>query len=398
MLRLRPDLFRPPALRSEGEQQDRHATWLEVFYDLVFAAVIAQLASLLSVHHTPIELLRASLLFVTVWWAWVGQTFYLTRFDTDDIGHRLLTLLQILAVAAMAAYLPGALGQSAAGFALSYSGVRIVLIVEYLRAGQHAPAARKLTSAYALGFTGAVLLWLASIQVPPPWRYNFWALAIAVDFLAPALTAPLAIKFPPHLQHVPERLGQFTVIVIGETVVDAVTGLGRGSLSLSTGITLIMGLIIAFTLAWGYFDGVSAGQLRRLETTEQLRKYRVWLYSHLPLTLSITIMAASIKYLVVIPAGATVPRPAVWTLCGGLALAMWMLDTLFMSSPDLQPTPELRRWVLPHYLIPLVVLAVGLAGHLMSAPLLVTLLALCSVAQILFSLRIRPIPQSETSR
>ena len=38
-------LFKPPRLRSGQEaESERHVTWLELFYDLVFVAAVAQLA------------------------------------------------------------------------------------------------------------------------------------------------------------------------------------------------------------------------------------------------------------------------------------------------------------------------------------------------------------------
>jgi low temperature requirement protein LtrA len=82
-------LFRSPQLRvREGVEEERHATWLELFYDLLFAAVVAQLLLQLSHDLSPFGILMFVLLFVPVWWAWVGQAFYAARFDTDDLGHR----------------------------------------------------------------------------------------------------------------------------------------------------------------------------------------------------------------------------------------------------------------------------------------------------------------------
>lgn len=38
-------LWQPPQLRiGESTQEERHATWLELFFDLVFVVAIAQLA------------------------------------------------------------------------------------------------------------------------------------------------------------------------------------------------------------------------------------------------------------------------------------------------------------------------------------------------------------------
>jgi low temperature requirement protein LtrA len=87
-------MFRPPRLRvSEGGEEERHATWMELFYDLLFAAVVAQLSLQLSHDLAPFGILKFALLFVPVWWAWIGQAFYATRFDTDDLGHRLFIML-----------------------------------------------------------------------------------------------------------------------------------------------------------------------------------------------------------------------------------------------------------------------------------------------------------------
>jgi low temperature requirement protein LtrA len=80
--------FKPPRLRS-GEQgeKERHATWLELFYDLVFVAAVAQHATGLGKDYTWLGMSRFFVLFVPVWWAWVGHTFYLSRFDSEDMGQ-----------------------------------------------------------------------------------------------------------------------------------------------------------------------------------------------------------------------------------------------------------------------------------------------------------------------
>ena len=45
---------------------------------------------------------RYLVLFLPVFWAWAGFTFYATRFDTDDLGFRLAYFAAMLAIAAMA--------------------------------------------------------------------------------------------------------------------------------------------------------------------------------------------------------------------------------------------------------------------------------------------------------
>jgi low temperature requirement protein LtrA len=110
---------------------NRHATWLELFNDLVFVVVIFQLAHNLEEDFSLYGFLGFLALFVPVWWSWIGVVFYATRFETDDLGHRILVLLQMVGAAAMAVFVSDALGNDSAGFALSYAAIRILLVLEY---------------------------------------------------------------------------------------------------------------------------------------------------------------------------------------------------------------------------------------------------------------------------
>jgi low temperature requirement protein LtrA len=64
--------------------------------------------------------------------SWIGVTFW---FETDDLGHRLLTLLQMAAAAFMAVCVSDGFGKYSSGFALSYAATRAILVIEYLRTG-----------------------------------------------------------------------------------------------------------------------------------------------------------------------------------------------------------------------------------------------------------------------
>jgi len=96
-------LLRPPRLRTAAdEDEERHATWYELYFDLVFVAAVAQLATALSRELTLVGFARFAGLFVPVAWAWAGFTFYANRFDTDDVAYRLVKAGAMLAIAAVA--------------------------------------------------------------------------------------------------------------------------------------------------------------------------------------------------------------------------------------------------------------------------------------------------------
>jgi low temperature requirement protein LtrA len=204
------------------------------------------------------------LLFVPVWWSWVGATFYATRFDTDDLGHRLLRLLQMVAISVLAVNVHHGLEESSAGFPLSYVTIRGILIVQYLLAGYHVKAARPLTNWYVRGFGIGAMLWLVSVFVPAPWRFGLWVLGLLADFITPLTAGKLVAQIPPSFTHVLERLGLFTIIVLDEAVIAVVKGVAQVEWGALSAIEAVLGMVIAFSLWWVYFDTVDGSPLRAM--------------------------------------------------------------------------------------------------------------------------------------
>jgi len=391
----RLELFKPPRLRSGKEAEiERHVTWLELFYDLIFVAAVAQLARSLSDDYSWSGILRFIVIFVPVWWAWVGHTFYLTRFDTEDVGHRLLTMAQMAAAASLAVHVPAALGATSAGFALSYAAVRFILVAEYLRAGLHIKVVRPLTSRYAAGFGCAASLWAVSALVQDPWRFGLWGVALAVDFLTPLTAGQLHVNFPPHLMHLPERFGLFTIIVIGEAVVSVVMGIGTGGLTFGSGMVGIMGLLVAFALWWGYFEGAKGAAVLALSASRHLWRYQQWLYSHLPLLMGITATAVGIKHIIRLPPGATLTFPEGWLLSLSVAASVLSLNAIFLAAFT-GKTRHLHRFLIPHYVIAFLGIATGTVSSIMPGIALLGILTILCVAQIIFSLR--PMPSADAN-
>src|SRR5882724_5604093 len=163
-------LIAPLRVRSTGEA-GRKVTWLELFFDLIFVAAVAQVAAPLRDAYSVAGLVRFTPLFALIWWAWTGHSVFSTRFDTDDVVQRALTLVQMFAVAAMAANAKDALdSRSSAGFAAAYAAVRFVLVAQYFRA-RSVPGARSLAGRYLVGHGFAAVLWLSSAFVDAPARF-----------------------------------------------------------------------------------------------------------------------------------------------------------------------------------------------------------------------------------
>ncbi len=195
-MKLRKDFIVLPTLRSDDDQSlEKHADWLELFFDLIFVAAISQLALNLSGNYSAITFLESLPLFFAIWWGWTGHTFYLDRFGTDDILNRVLTMVQMIVVASLAINVKNALTTTGAGFAISYAILRFILVAEYIRVGRKIPEAKPLTNRYSIGFGIAATIWLISAIVPDPWRFLLWGVAIVVDFLTPFGAGEIHIKF-----------------------------------------------------------------------------------------------------------------------------------------------------------------------------------------------------------
>lgn len=91
--------MQPPRLRGGEDDETRRATWLELFYDLVFVVAVSQVAHNLSQDVSLTGFVGFVALFVPLWWAWIGATLYANRFDTDTVIRRMLMGVQMLAIA-----------------------------------------------------------------------------------------------------------------------------------------------------------------------------------------------------------------------------------------------------------------------------------------------------------
>ena len=199
--------IRPPRLQTETEGE-RNATWLELFYDLVFVATVAMLGTRLAADTSLIGWYSYAAYFLLVWWLWASHTFYADRYDTDDLVYRFLAGTQMVAIAILAASVSTGPAASTAVFAAAYAAARILLLLLYARAYRFVPATRQLVRGYLIGFGIGASIWVASIFVPEPARFRLWGVALAIDLAPPFVMRKAQAASPRAVSHLPERLVQ----------------------------------------------------------------------------------------------------------------------------------------------------------------------------------------------
>jgi low temperature requirement protein LtrA len=317
--------LRPPQLRTlDADQGERHATWLELFFDLVFVISIAEVVHTLEDYRTLGDFLGTAGLFVAVWWAWIGYTVYADRFDTDDLLHRVLVLAGMLAVIAMALSIHDALHGGSAQFAVAFVAVRGIVLVLNARARRHAAPARPLLNLFLTAFSIGASLWLLSVFVPEPARYVLWGLALLIELSAPWVGRRQIVKAPVHASHLIERFGLFTLIVLGESVISVAQGAAKaedwtaGTLAAAVG-----GFLAVVCLWWLYFDRLDDGAVR------SVLRGLIWNYAHLPLLAGLVSVAVGTEYAVREAAEGQLERSTTVALGGGAAL--YLLATVLIG-------------------------------------------------------------------
>ena len=370
--------WQPPRPASD-HPEERRITFLELFYDLVYVVIIAELSHALAGNISLAGVGIFIFLFIIVWWAWFNGAMYHDLHGNNDIRTRVFTFLQMITVAAMAVFAHNAIGEGSVGFALAYASFHLILTWLWWRTGVYDSHHRPLSRPYSRTFLVTSILFLVSIIMPAPWRFVLWALALLVDLVMLSLVltnrntaiqeemSRIVLISP----SVVERFGLFTIIVLGEVIVGVVSGVAEHPhLTWLAGGSAFLGMLIAIGLWWIYFDFVS-GRPPIPRTSKKLW----WIYLHLPVTMGITAVGASILN-VVEHAGEPLPSEVHWLLVGAITAALTSI-ALLLKSLNL---PENQRSLYQTgarvaFIAGILVVLVGLAP-IGTIPLLLILIAL----------------------
>ena len=373
------DWWQPP--RVAGRRwEHRQVSFLELFYDLVYVVLIAQLSHNLSHHISWPALGEFTFLFIIVWWAWFNGTTYHDVHGNNDIRTRIFTFLQMFTVVAMAIFAHDPLGETAGGFALSYAAFQLILTYMWWRTGVYDHKHRPLSRPYSATFLLNTALFVFSAFMPAPTRFYLWGIALLLSLSLPfvllligrkdpAAQAELEIAIPASPSLV-ERFGLFNIIVLGEIIVGVAAGAGEHHhLDWTIGKTAGLGTLIAIGVWWAYFDFISH-RLPRPGTTW----VGVWYYLHLPLTASITVIGAAVLSLVEHAGGEHPPEEVHGLLIGAVAVVLVSIAALAQSVQFPEEFDQTRRWGSIALVISAVI-AVVLAFLHLSSILLMGLLA-----------------------
>jgi low temperature requirement protein LtrA len=369
------------------DEPHRVSSPLELLFDLTFVVAVASITAQLAHGFAEGHVLLGPFLqvFFAIWWAWMNFTWFASSYDTDDVPYRLLTLVQMAGVLVLAAGVPAAVNDTDyRAVTLGYLIMRVGLVAQWLRMALEHPASRGIGLRYAsgiaivqVGWVGRLLLAEAGL-LPQAWLVPVFVGLAALELAVPSWAERKhSTSWHPH--HIAERYGLFAIILLGESVLAASTGveasLRAGGLSGSLVTVAISGLVLLFTLWWLYFLEPAG------EGLEQHRELSyLWGYGHYGIFAALAALGAGLE-VAVERSGGQLDVPAVVV---GYAVAI--PASVFLVLLSAVHAPLVRQLVIRPAAIIIAsscVLLVPLASDLVGLPVVVAgIAAACAVVVV----------------
>ena len=337
-----------PRPASTPDRDPSRAFWMELFFDLIFVALVGQMAHGLHTLPTLTALGIFFALFACVWWSWVNLTFAvnimpgLTRRQLATI-----MLCAMFAVGAIAVAAPEATDSRAWLFAAGNVLLRLVLLSFWIWQRWNHVESRWRILAYNGGTAG---LWFASVFVPAPINFLIWAIAFLIEIIMLVLTlsswaGDTIARI--NVEHLTERFGLLVIIVLGESVLSAVSAL-NDHWSPVSGLTAIFALVTTALLAWTFFmysaNAMQQG-LEKLQDEGDSRGIRDTVgFMPFLLIAGVTIISGALAVAIASP-GEPLPLAAALSLGGGISL--FYLTNALISLRFGRPPRRVIAWAGP---------------------------------------------------
>lgn len=301
---------------SEPTPEGKRVSWAELFFDLVFVFAVTEVSTLIQAEHSAAALLRGLIVFVPIYWVWVGTTIQVNLRDSNAAGLRISMFTVALAGLFMALAAPGAYQDRGVLFALAYWAARLVLgIPMYLRG-------RLALNPYVVSMVLTGPLLVVGALAHGPTREWVWGVSAVLDLSTPTVLRSRLKTLRYDAPHLAERFGLFVLIALGESVVAVGASVESGGrLDVGVGAAVVAAFALSCGLWWVYFAFAADAVRHALATAKvQLDSTRLVLsYGHLALIASIIVVSVGMRDAIARP-GAQLSWAVTSLLFGGTAV------------------------------------------------------------------------------
>ncbi|HEX4525348.1 MAG TPA: low temperature requirement protein A [Gaiellaceae bacterium] len=291
----------------------------ELFFDLVFVFAFTQVTTLWLEHETWGGLVRGLLVLAVLWWVWASYAWLTNIADADA---ELIWAVMVLATAALfvaALAVPGAFGTERFVFGFAFFAVVAAFVGLYALVSKQEPDLLAAVLRMARTVLPAAALILVAAFVPAAWRPPIWALAFVVGFFGPQLGGTAGWRV--HPAHFAERHGLIVIIAVGESLGAIGFGARGAQLAHSVIAGAVLGLLIAASFCFAYFDFAAGGIERILAERRGAERVALardaYTYTHLLMIAGIVLFAFAMRTALAHVHSELRLIPALALCCGG---------------------------------------------------------------------------------
>jgi len=248
-------------------EENRSATALELFYDLIFVVAIANLATAFhhsySNNHIGQGVESFIIVFLAIWWAWNQYTWFASSFDNNSVSFRLVTLWQMIGALIIAAGVEQAVNGQLGILIFGYVIIRVSGIYLWLKVSHDNEHLKTTGRRYAIGILLCQIGWVSQYFFLEFSYVVLFALYLA-EFSVPYY-AESHTQTDFHPEHIEERLGLLTIIVLGESILASANSIKTLVEHFTMDILMVaIGCILTlFGIWWLYFNSSIEHKLRK---------------------------------------------------------------------------------------------------------------------------------------
>ena len=258
-------------------EENRTATPLELFYDLIFVVAIAHVAAAFhhdyAHNHISHGVISFLMVFFVIWWAWNQYTWFASSFDNNSVRFRLATMWQMVGALIIAAGVNHAFNFDFTVVIIGYVIIRSSAVWLWLKVASDNPKLKTTGRRYAVGIFLCQVAWIT--QNFFEFSYFIFAALLLAEFIVPYY-AESHTQTHFHSEHIEERFGLLTIIVLGESVLASTNSFMTLIEHFSYDVLLVSigSLFTLFGIWWLYFNNSVEHYIRNKNIAFQ------WGYGH----------------------------------------------------------------------------------------------------------------------
>lgn len=275
--------------------KDRKATWLELFFDLVFVVVISSITHMLAhTHDGHLDwnyIIKFPLVFIPVWWLWANHTVYCNLYDTDSKNHRFVTLIIMLLMIGLSVFIDVDFDKVFYGFISFFSAIRVIIALLYMNSHKKHEKDEKHAKMLGRVYLINALLGFSAILIDHEIKYVVVYLSILLDLILPPILGRKMTHAKIHSEHLVERTGLLMIILLGESVISLSNTLQGIQWNTFNVMATITGFILIGGIWWILFDFIYL-----LTENKSIKKAYLIIFPNLFLYMGLAVIANLIRH------------------------------------------------------------------------------------------------------